>query len=261
MLAPWAGVTTESGGVASVFRWVAFNQSYAHNFAPFTFELPAGRPRVQLYAVITGHGNDNHGCGEFCATEHRFQLGDSAAVTKENLLPVTHQQIGCAEHVDEGVTPNEYGTWLFGRDGWCNGKPVTPFVADVSGLIPWEDAGANGTTRVTLEYSAVWCTAPGECAPPDPGPPSTWQQAAPVMMVAVYVVIGSAPEDRPWWQETWAVGGAAGVAGIFIGGAAVAAIGWNSCRGRRAKPSLASGDVVAATMAEGGYVPPVTAGM
>ena len=44
-------------------------------------------------------------------------------------------------------------------------------------------------TAATLEYSALWCASPTECAPPDPGPPSTWQQAPPVMMVSVYVRI------------------------------------------------------------------------
>ena len=28
VLQPWSDVTTETGGIASVFKWVAFNQSY-----------------------------------------------------------------------------------------------------------------------------------------------------------------------------------------------------------------------------------------
>lgn len=28
--------------------------------------------QVELYAVITGHGSDDHSCGEFCVTSHHF---------------------------------------------------------------------------------------------------------------------------------------------------------------------------------------------
>lgn len=34
--------------------------------------------------------------------------------------------------VKEGVIPGQYGTWPFGRGGWCPGAAVDPFVADVS---------------------------------------------------------------------------------------------------------------------------------
>ena len=109
---PWAHVTTESGGIGRVFRWVAFNQSFASFFPTYHFTLPRHRRRrVQLYAIITGHGNDNHGCGEFCATEHRFVVNRHAALIKRQLLPATDAQLGCAEAVDSGVVPNEYGTW------------------------------------------------------------------------------------------------------------------------------------------------------
>ena len=120
---PWALVTTETGGIASIFRWVAFNQSYDTFWVPYAFHVPNGS-RVQLLAVISGHGNDNHGCGEFCATEHRFSVNGQPPHVKRQLLPVTDQELGCAEEVDSGVTPNEYGTWLYGRDGWCNGREV-----------------------------------------------------------------------------------------------------------------------------------------
>ena len=28
--------------------------------------------QVKIYAVITGHGSDENGCGEFCVTSHHF---------------------------------------------------------------------------------------------------------------------------------------------------------------------------------------------
>jgi hypothetical protein len=63
---PWGRFSTESGGIAEAFRWIAFNQSYNGFFKPYTFDVPKGG-RVRLVAVITGHGNDNHGCGEVCS--------------------------------------------------------------------------------------------------------------------------------------------------------------------------------------------------
>ena len=83
-------------------------------------------------------------------------------------------------------TPTQrYGTWLYGRDGWCNGRPVTPWSADVT------KATVPGET-VTLSYRALYCTIGPheggyECNTPDPGPPSTWSQSPPVMMPAIYV--------------------------------------------------------------------------
>lgn len=40
--------------------------------------------------------------------------------------------LGCADRVPEGVVPNEHGTWLYGRDGWCDGQQVNPWLIDIS---------------------------------------------------------------------------------------------------------------------------------
>lgn len=32
--------------------------------------------------------------------------------------------LGCAETVADGTTPNQYGTWIYGRAGWCPGSAV-----------------------------------------------------------------------------------------------------------------------------------------
>jgi len=37
----------------------------------------------------------------------------------------TGTEWGCADKVREGVTPNEHGTWQFGRMGWCDGQEVS----------------------------------------------------------------------------------------------------------------------------------------
>ncbi len=56
----------------------------------------------------------------------------------------------------DGVTPNQYGTWYFGRGGWCPGLEVAMWQVD---LTPWlgdafdhtldYDAGVAGQTPWT----------------------------------------------------------------------------------------------------------------
>lgn len=40
--------------------------------------------------------------------------------------------LGCANQVLTGVEPNEHGTWLYGRNGWCDGRNVFPWVIDIT---------------------------------------------------------------------------------------------------------------------------------
>jgi len=103
--------------------------------------------KILLSSVITGHGSDENGCGEFCSTTHHFYFNDSRGNTYEMVenfsLPTTHPQFGCANHgyqngiamtdrVNSGgdvALPNEHGTWTLGRNGWCNGQRVAPYKA------------------------------------------------------------------------------------------------------------------------------------
>lgn len=62
--------------------------------------------------------------------------------------------------VEEGGIPNEHGTWHFGRNGWCDGQNVRPWVADVTrDLKP-----AGGNAQNVLEYVGLF-----EGHNPDPG--------------------------------------------------------------------------------------------
>eukprot|EP00658_Telonema_sp_P-2_P004016 TRINITY_DN11503_c0_g1_i1.p1 TRINITY_DN11503_c0_g1~~TRINITY_DN11503_c0_g1_i1.p1 ORF type:complete len:241 (-),score=40.71 TRINITY_DN11503_c0_g1_i1:239-961(-) len=174
VLTPWLGVTTETGGISQAFQWVFFNRSFAANFKKFEFPA-ANSSKVTLAAYISGHGSGQHSCGEFCATLHHFTLNHQVFL-KNNSLPDTNPQRGCSQFVSTGVVPNEFGTWLYGRDGWCNGHPVELWRADVTAAI---QPGLNALT-----YTALW-----NGSYPDPGPQSAWQQAEPVMMVSVFVVL------------------------------------------------------------------------
>jgi hypothetical protein len=53
-----------------------------------------------------------------------------AQIVLIRIMSFTGTPLGCADQVPRGVEPNEHGTWLYGRDGWCDGREVDPIVFD-----------------------------------------------------------------------------------------------------------------------------------
>lgn len=154
------------------YGYYNFNSSYASNFPAISITgLPLGTKRVELAALITGHGSDSNGCGEFCNQTHTFWIQPSVgAVQSKNFsADEAGTQYGCADQVPFGVQPNGYGTWEYGRGMWCNGRQVDPLVWDVthlllpsgSGLIMYNATNAghppNGTGGITayIDFEAV----------------------------------------------------------------------------------------------------------
>ena len=39
------------------------------------------------------------------------------------------------QQVAIGATPNQFGTWFYGRGGWCPGMEAAPWVVDVTDLV------------------------------------------------------------------------------------------------------------------------------
>lgn len=106
-----------------------FDSNYNNHFKPFSFNVSKEHTKVVIYAVITGHGSDENGCGEFCITSHHFIINSKWHSIK---FSNAGTPLGCTEKVREGAVPNEHGTWLYGRDGWCDGLQVNPWVIDIS---------------------------------------------------------------------------------------------------------------------------------
>ena len=96
-----------------LFQGGTFDSSYNSKYSPIEFEIPPNTSKVMLYAVITGHGSDNNNCAEFCVTSHHFEFNNehTNSITFRN----AGTPLGCAHRSSEGVEPNEYGTWLYGR--------------------------------------------------------------------------------------------------------------------------------------------------
>jgi hypothetical protein len=125
-----------------------FDASYNTNHPAMSVDVPADAKRVQLVAVITGHGfgDDTENCAEFCNHEHHFGVGGAEWVKD---FPMAGSIDGCRKQVADGVTPDQYGTWVLGRGGWCPGFDVPPFVADVTSKV---HPGSNSISyRATLD--------------------------------------------------------------------------------------------------------------
>ncbi len=126
-----------------------FNLTYNPSKLPMVQDVPDTTKRAEIFALITGHGfgNDTANCAEFCNHTHHFGV-NGTEYTK------THPQAGlptwCQMMVKDGVLPNQYGTWPFGRGGWCPGWDVKPFVADVTSSII--KGGPNTLTYKALYY-------------------------------------------------------------------------------------------------------------
>lgn len=120
-----------------------------------TLNIPAGTEKVEIYAVITGHGfgKDDANCAEFCNHEHRFSM--NGHVTQEDFPMAGNSSVGsdregCAKEMGAGANANQLGSWPFGRAGWCAGQDVKPWVWDITDWIDWS-GGAN-----ELRYAGLY---------------------------------------------------------------------------------------------------------
>ena len=122
-----------------LFHGGAFDLHYNEGREPVAFTVPEGVERVRLVAWITGHGFgvERANCAEFCNHTHHFEVNGVEFVKSH---PEAGLAYGCYFQVPQGVVPNQYGTWPYGRGGWCPGFDVKPWVVDVTdALVPGEN--------------------------------------------------------------------------------------------------------------------------
>lgn len=124
-----------------------FNGDYNSNWDTLEFTPPASASRVELVALITGHGQEQGNCAEWCNHQHEFTVNGGAPLVREFPGQVVAQR--CAEAVDLGVIPGQWGNWTPGRAGWCPGLPVEPWVVDISEQV---ELGAVNT----LDYRGMF---------------------------------------------------------------------------------------------------------
>ncbi|XP_041798340.1 uncharacterized protein si:dkey-256h2.1 isoform X2 [Chelmon rostratus] len=133
LLHPFRVMPLYSGGT--------FDKNYNKRYQPIKFSVPASTKKVELYAVITAHGSDDNSCGEFCVTSHHFQF--NTVFNNTLVFDSAGTPLGCTTLVKKGAVPNEYGTWLYGRGGWCDGLQVDPWRIDITKQLDMSESESN----------------------------------------------------------------------------------------------------------------------
>jgi hypothetical protein len=137
-----------------LFTGGAFDSKYDDGRTPVSATIPASAKRVEIWAVITGHGGDSAtNCAEFCNHQHEFTVGTTKYLHEHTMAGT---QLGCIADIPNLMTPNQGGTWWYGRGGWCPGAPVIPWSVDVT-----KDAKPGST--VSVSYRGLFKNA----TPPD----------------------------------------------------------------------------------------------
>ena len=161
----------------------------SHVFTP-----PANTIKVEIVATITGHGfsQDSANCAEFCDHEHHYDLGGNHAYESH---PLVGNNLGCTTLVNRGVVANQFGSWPYGRGGWCPGQEVEQWTYDITswvdfsgennltyrGLyngqeyVPQNDQGGSREIRAVIWvvfYSSTTVVSPSFDYTPPPQPPN-----------------------------------------------------------------------------------------
>jgi hypothetical protein len=117
----------------AVFLWSGgdFGSGYDALHAPEDVPIPSGAKHVEVWSILTGHGGGTNQCSEFCNHQHQLVVGGTTFLKE---FPMAGTQDKCIPEVANGMTPNQGGTWWFGRGGWCPGERVAPWVVDATTL-------------------------------------------------------------------------------------------------------------------------------
>ena len=129
---------------------IPFNPDFDNNTPPIVFEVPEDATKVEFVSYITGHGwgCDGFNCAEFCNSKHMFTV-NGGVHEFEIVNPEADDNTHCMEldTIVEGVVPNQWGTWGYGRAGWCPGQDVHPMITDITDYV------AAGEENV-IDYNA-----------------------------------------------------------------------------------------------------------
>ena len=116
-----------------------FNPDYDGNRPPIIFEVPSYAEKVEFVSLMTGHGWGSAGCyncAEFCNSRHDFIVnGGTGEFQKAHPEAGNNDYCMELETIVQGVVPNQYGTWGYGRAGWCPGMDVSPYIIDITEFI------------------------------------------------------------------------------------------------------------------------------
>ena len=87
---------------------------------PFIYNSPVAKAFVKN--IISGHGSDDNGCGEFCSKYYDLKINSNA---------ISQKQLWKSDCGLNDISP-QTGTWLYERANWCPGQIVYPIFHDIS---------------------------------------------------------------------------------------------------------------------------------
>ena len=127
---------------------IGFGSGYSDSMEDQTVAIPDGAKRVEIWVLLTGHGMaDPYNCAEFCNHQHFFGVNGTPFAKTHDMVG---DQMGCVTQIENGMVPNQGGTWWFGRGGWCPGQQVDPFIGDATEAAP---AGSTATITYTAKLN------------------------------------------------------------------------------------------------------------
>ncbi len=144
-----AGKDARPAETSFLFAGGTIDSDYNAGYEPITFDVPSDVTKVELATVITGHGADSNNCAEFCDIAHHFTINGDQSADIVLDFPEASTMYDCMDKVAEGTVPNQYGTWWYGRAGWCPGKQVNTVTTDITQQV---SVGADNT----IEYRALY---------------------------------------------------------------------------------------------------------
>ena len=144
---------------------VLFNPDYNDNRPPTPFVVPSNTTKVEFVTSITGHGWGSAGCfncAEFCNSKHIFEV-NGGVFEFEKAHPNASDNDYCMElsTIAQGVIPNQYGTWGYGRAGWCPGQDVKLYITDITDFMSLGDENIIDYSACRVSGSS--CVAPPTC--------------------------------------------------------------------------------------------------
>lgn len=133
-----------------LFGGSPFNAPYAERMPSYQFTPPPGTTRVMLHTHATGHGGGGNGtCAEFCTLGQHIHVNE---VTYDHDW-VQESTWDCAARVDQGVTPNQWGTWYFDRSNWCPGWTAETLDLDITDAV---DLDGPNVIEWSGSYAGDW---------------------------------------------------------------------------------------------------------
>ena len=144
---------------------IPFNPDFDDNTPPVVFNVPDDATKVEFVSYITGHGwgsNGTYNCAEFCNSKHIFTV-NGGVYEFDTSYPEADDNNYCMEleTIIQGVVPNQWGTWGYGRAGWCPGQDVHPMITDITEYVSIGDDNVIDYNGCRVQGNN--CVAPPIC--------------------------------------------------------------------------------------------------